>query len=286
MRTGLLVLTLLAGLLAAGLPLSAAAGVDLSRLVVVGDSLSAGVQNGTLTERYQRSGYASLLAAQAGVDLPLPPLAGGGPTAGAPTQPRNLAVSGARLADARAQVDRAVRLGPTAVVFWIGSNDALSAALSGEPSRLTPVPDFERTYTELLGRLARTGATLVVANIADVTRIPAAAPAPPDSVAAVRSAVAAYNRIIAERARAAGALLVDVAALFDRVDAAGIEVAGRRLTTAAGGGLFSADGVHPSDVGHAVLANAFIDAINARFGAAIPKVPLAEVVRRAARPPG
>jgi lysophospholipase L1-like esterase len=279
MRPGFLVLAALAGLVAAGLPVSAAAGIDLSRLVVVGDSLSVGVQGGVESERYRRSGYASLIAAQAGVDLPFP---GGRPAA----EPRNLAVSGARVADARAQVELAVRLRPTALLLWIGSNDVLGAALSGEPSRVTPVAAFERAYGELVDRLARTRAPLILANIADVTRVPAAASMDRAASGAIRSAVAAYNRVIAERARATGALLVDVAALFDRVDAAGIEVAGRRLTTAAGGGLFSSDGFHPSDVGHAVVANAFIDAVNARFGTTIPRVPLAEVVRRAALPPG
>ena len=38
------------------------------------------------------------------------------------------------------------------------------------------------------------------------------------------------------------------------------------------GGLFSLDGVHPSDLAHAVLANALIDAVNTRFGAAITHV--------------
>ena len=51
---------------------------DLSRLVVVGDSLSAGFQNGSLLGSQQVNGYASLLANQAGVDLPLPLIAAPG----------------------------------------------------------------------------------------------------------------------------------------------------------------------------------------------------------------
>jgi lysophospholipase L1-like esterase len=49
--------------------------VDLSRLVVVGDSLSAGFQNHSLLDSQQVNGYASLVAAQAGVPLPLPLIA-------------------------------------------------------------------------------------------------------------------------------------------------------------------------------------------------------------------
>src|SRR5437764_13628509 len=52
--------------------------VDLSRLVVVGDSLSAGFQNGSLLDSQQPHGYASLVAKQARVDLPLPLIAAPG----------------------------------------------------------------------------------------------------------------------------------------------------------------------------------------------------------------
>src|SRR5438874_9815036 len=51
---------------------------DLSRLVVVGDSLSAGFQNGSLLETQQPHGYASLVARQAGVPLALPLIAAPG----------------------------------------------------------------------------------------------------------------------------------------------------------------------------------------------------------------
>jgi phospholipase/lecithinase/hemolysin len=55
-------------------PADAHAGdrLDLSRLVVVGDSLSAGYQNGSLLDSQQVNGYASVVARQAGVPLPLP----------------------------------------------------------------------------------------------------------------------------------------------------------------------------------------------------------------------
>src|ERR1700744_2715624 len=45
---------------------------DLSRLVIVGDSLSAGVQNFSLLDSQQPNGYAALIAAQARVSLTLP----------------------------------------------------------------------------------------------------------------------------------------------------------------------------------------------------------------------
>ena len=48
---------------------------DLSRLVVVGDSLLAGYQNGSLRGSQQVNGIAALIAQQAEVDLPLPLIA-------------------------------------------------------------------------------------------------------------------------------------------------------------------------------------------------------------------
>jgi len=61
---------LLTALIAA--PCLAQRKVDLSRLVVVGDSLSAGFQSGSLLDVQQVHGYASVVAAQAQEPLPLP----------------------------------------------------------------------------------------------------------------------------------------------------------------------------------------------------------------------
>lgn len=43
------------------------------------------------------------------------------------------------------------------------------------------------------------------------------------------------------------------------------------------GGLFSLDGVHPSNQGAAIIANEFIKVINTKFGAAIPRINVATV---------
>lgn len=52
--------------------------VDLSRMVVVGDSLSAGFENDSLWDAQQVHGWASVLADQAGVPLVLPLIASPG----------------------------------------------------------------------------------------------------------------------------------------------------------------------------------------------------------------
>src|SRR5678815_2807932 len=66
---------LLMSIVCAGVPAAAQRKADLSRLVVVGDSLSAGYQSGSLLDTQQVHGYANLVAAQAGVPLTLPLIA-------------------------------------------------------------------------------------------------------------------------------------------------------------------------------------------------------------------
>ncbi len=53
-------------------PPGASAANPFSRVVVLGDSISAGFQNGSLMDRQQPNGWASLVAAQAGFKLTLP----------------------------------------------------------------------------------------------------------------------------------------------------------------------------------------------------------------------
>ena len=351
---------------------------DLSRLVVIGDSLSAGFQNDSLLDTQQPHGYASLLAAQANVPLLLPLIAppgipnvlelispgpppvltrapGTSPGRDNPAiQVTDLAVPGANLNDVlntrpsvpitapniltdlilgepgagldqiRSQVEWAENLHPTTIVIWAGNEDALAAALVVNPSLVTPLADFRSLYSELINRLSATGATLVIANIPDVTLIPYLTPAedvaeelglplfviepilgisagdyvtpdaiplilarlanpllgslPPNVVltaanaAKLRAAVDAYNRIIAEEASKKGAALVDIHRLADRISRSGISANGQILTSEFLGGIFSLDGVHPTNTGYAVIANAFIEAMNLKFDADIPPV--------------
>lgn len=353
---------------------------SLSRLVVVGDSISAGFQNGSLLDSQQVHGYANLIARQAGTPLVLPLIAPPGipnvlelvsvaplkivPAPGSSTgrdnpfvQVTDLAVPGAKLHDALAtvpsfpiddltdlilglpglllsppvslsQVQWAEALQPTTIIVWLGNNDALGAAIATNPGLLTPVPQFEADYTVLMSRLAATGATIVVANVPDVTVLPfftsaekvaalvgipldiigpilgigpgdfvtpdafpliqadvlafrhgeATTPLPPNvvltaaDVVQIRTAVDAYNSIIAQQAAAVGAAVVDTHALLNLIQANGFVVNGQRLTTDFLGGLFSLDGIHPTNTGYAVVANEFIKRMNTSFAAGIPPV--------------
>jgi len=370
----------LMSIVCAAVPAAAQKKADLSRLVVVGDSLSAGFQSGGLLDRYQIHGYASLVAAQAKVPLVLPLIAAPGipnvyelidpgpppvvlPALGVSSgrndffvQATDLAVPGANVQDAltrrpdfpidsltdlvlgapglflgisRSQVEWAEALAPTTIFVWLGNNDALTPATHGDASLLTPAADFEAAYTEVMNRLAATGATLVVANIPDVgsiafltsaEKVAAAVGAPLSAigpvlgigpgdyvtgdafgqiqailtgavagplpgnlildageVASIRSAVASYNAIIAAQAQSHGAALVDSHALTEELSANGLVIGGQRLTLDFLGGLFSLDGVHPTNTAYALFANKFIHALNTQFAAGIPPVSLEQI---------
>jgi GDSL-like lipase/acylhydrolase family protein len=353
---------------------------NLARLVVVGDSLSAGFQNGSLLDSQQPHGYAKLIADQAGVDLPQPLIAAPGipnvltlvsigppplivPAPGASTgrddpflQAMDLAVPGQTVQDAlslrpafppsnltdlilglpgllggvsRSQVEWAEALAPTTIVLWIGNNDVLNGIFAGDPAFLTPTAAFDSAFGQVIDRLAATGATLAVANLPDATLVPfltsaedvaASAGVPlsaigsvlgispgdfviPDAlplieailtgqspgplpgnvvldsgeIAAIQARVREYNDFIEAKAKEKHAALVDIHALFDRVKEHGLVVGGQRLTTAFLGGVFSLDGIHPTNTGYAVIANRFIEALNREFDADIRPIAVVKV---------
>lgn len=89
--------------------------------------------------------------------------------------------------------------------------------------------------------------------------------------------VTALNGVIAETAAAAGMPVVDANALFDQMAANPPVFRGIPLTRRFLGGLFSLDGVHPSNIAHALAANAFIAVMNERFGTSIPSLSAEEL---------
>ncbi len=95
--------------------------------------------------------------------------------------------------------------------------------------------------------------------------------------ATVRANVVAYNQVIAASASAAGATLVDINAVIAAASANGIAINGVTGNTSFLGGLFSLDGIHPTNTGYAIIANAYIDSINNAFKTSIPDVNLVTV---------
>jgi hypothetical protein len=101
---------------------------------------------------------------------------------------------------------------------------------------------------------------------------------------AILAATDAYNAVIASLAGAFGIPLVDMNALFSEVSVDGLDYNGKHYTTDfVTGGLFSLDGVHPSNIGQAVIAGYFIDKINETYGSNLQHPSLPEVPLQASR---
>ncbi len=91
-------------------------------------------------------------------------------------------------------------------------------------------------------------------------------------LAQIRADVIGYNVVIAIQAAINGATLVDIWTLVNNLAANGVEVNGQKLTTSFGGGLFSLDGVHPTNTGYAIIANEFIKTMNRSLQTGIPPI--------------
>lgn len=98
-----------------------------------------------------------------------------------------------------------------------------------------------------------------------------------DEIAVAQTATTAFNNAIANAAGTNGFALFDANAFLADVAQNGYDPgAGLPVLSTAYilGGLFSLDGVHPSNMGYAVVANQFIEALNDEFDTDIQKVNL------------
>lgn len=97
----------------------------------------------------------------------------------------------------------------------------------------------------------------------------------PTEIAEIRVATDAYNTIIAAAADAKGLAFVDTRGVMTKLSSGGIRFGNFTMTSSyAVGGAFSLDGVHPSPRGYGLIANIFIDAINAKYGSTLRHVDL------------
>ena len=103
-----------------------------------------------------------------------------------------------------------------------------------------------------------------------------------DEIVVANNAVTAFNATIAGVAANFGFGLVDINTIFNSLRAAdftgGTLIDGITFKTLyVSGGLFSLDGVHPSNQAHGIVANEFIKVINAKWGASIPLVDVGRI---------
>ena len=106
-----------------------------------------------------------------------------------------------------------------------------------------------------------------------------------DEVAAIQTHTEALNAVIRSEAAGQGCVLVDMHRTFGEMASAPPVVGGMALDAGYLGGLFSLDGVHPSDTAHALIANEFIAAMNAAWGLGVPLLSKARLARICARDP-
>lgn len=91
-------------------------------------------------------------------------------------------------------------------------------------------------------------------------------------VAAIQARTQIFNDIIQREAHRIGMPVVDVNAKFAEFVANPPIFSGIPLTKTILHGLFSLDGVHPSNIGHALVANEFIKTMNQAFNTAVPEI--------------
>ena len=103
----------------------------------------------------------------------------------------------------------------------------------------------------------------------------------------VRGLNGEYNAAVSAAALSTGVPLVDIRGIFHAIKTAGgIPINPPFCCTLGfGGGLLSIDGLHPSNTGYALIANAFIQTIDARYGATAPPLSAAELQAVAASDP-
>jgi hypothetical protein len=211
------------------------------------------------------------------------------------------------------QMEIAESIGAPLVVSWIGNNDVLSAALSFDQldaSQMTSEEGFKRDFWDIVQGLGTLGGDVVFANIPeDLIRFlgddfdfpegyytsivvmllirlgldDGSLLKHPDfvldtvEVEKVQDRIEVFNAIIEEYAGEIGAPVVDINALFDDANENPPTFFGIPVTPRFLGGIFSLDGVHPSNIAHAVAANAFIETINSRFPRNIPLISQGEL---------
>ncbi len=209
----------------------------------------------------------------------------------------------------RSMVGELKRRNPTFVLLWIGSNDILDMAVETNPARHTSLNDFKRDYENILKEIRDLGASAVAANLPDVTSIAvlheptsiqklAGVPAnilipitklwqfsfspdeylDPNEVAQIRNTVQQFNAEIEILCKKYGVPVVDAFSMSRQWDTSGVAVGGQHLTGEWREGIFSLDGIHPSNTGHALVANHFIAVINKAYGAGLSSVNVAAVL--------
>jgi len=88
----------------------------------------------------------------------------------------------------------------------------------------------------------------------------------------IEDATSTFNTYLKEVALSNDLAHVDLYKIMNDLAAHGLTIDGHTYTTTfVSGGVFSLDGIHSTGKGSAIIANAFVDAINDRYNASVPR---------------
>lgn len=94
-----------------------------------------------------------------------------------------------------------------------------------------------------------------------------------DELEKINTATEEFNQKIKSVAEEQGLAFVDVNAFLEKIKNGEVSANGKEITAEfVSGGAFSLDGIHLTPIGNVLLANEFIDAINATYDSFIPHV--------------
>lgn len=102
----------------------------------------------------------------------------------------------------------------------------------------------------------------------------------PDEVATINGRIAAFNHIIADTAATFGLPVLDINSRFDAIAGGDLWVLGGLDISADFllGGIFSYDGVHPQNIGYALVVTELVDLINDYWGASIEQPDMSAIL--------
>ncbi len=167
---------------------------------------------------------------------------------------------------------------PYRINFHVGAN----AMVISDPSM--PLPDslsflkIRQIKSDELVMLEIPGDSLKCAFWGTVKPVPDQYVLTESEISKVQTAIQNYNTVLKNLANQYNLAYVDFYTILKSVEKKGITEDGILFTTKfITGNLFSFDGVHLTPQGNGVVANYFIDAINAKYGSNIPKVVVSEI---------
>lgn len=134
------------------------------------------------------------------------------------------------------ELPKALTHNPDIVTLWAGPNDIIGGM---------SVEAFDRALASTLAQLRQqTSAIIVIANVPDMTKVPRFVLFPDDDV--TKDRILAYNGVIQRQATTFGAPIVDLYAGGYATDWEYVSI----------------DGFHPSNDGHAKIANLFLSVLS------------------------